>query len=86
MFWQRNHRSLVNAASVENAVVTPHAAFISEESTYDLEVTAAAEVARVLTGQMPESVVNPEVLSKPDTSCYCTCSIAMIILGNFGLV
>ena len=28
-----------------------------------LEVTAAAEVARVLTGQMPESVVNPEVLS-----------------------
>ena len=40
---------------LENAVVTPHAAFISEESTYDLEVTAAAEVARVLTGQMPES-------------------------------
>ena len=51
--------------ALENAVVTPHAAFISEESTYDLEVTAAAEVARVLTGQMPESVVNPEVLSSP---------------------
>ena len=50
---------------LENAVLTPHAAFVSEESTYDLEVTAAAEVARVLTGQMPESVVNPEVLSSP---------------------
>ncbi|MCE2396046.1 C-terminal binding protein [Candidatus Poribacteria bacterium] len=50
---------------LDNAVLTPHAAFVSEESTYDLEVTAAAEVARVLTGQMPESVVNPEVLSSP---------------------
>ena len=51
--------------ALDNAVLTPHAAFTSEESTYDLEVTAAAEVARVLTGQMPESVVNPEVLSSP---------------------
>ncbi len=50
---------------LENAILTPHAAFTSEESIYDLEVTAAAEVARVLTGQMPESVVNPEVLSSP---------------------
>lgn len=51
--------------ALDNAVLTPHAAFTSEESTYDLEVTAAAEVARVLTGQMPESVVNPEVLCSP---------------------
>ena len=51
--------------ALDNVVLTPHAAFTSEESTYDLEVTAAAEVARVLTGQMPESVVNPEVLSSP---------------------
>ena len=49
----------------ENVTLTPHAAFTSEESIYDLEVTAAAEVARVLTGRMPESVVNPEVLSRP---------------------
>ena len=51
--------------ALDSAVLTPHAAFTSEESTYDLEVTAAAEVARVLTDQMPESVVNPEVLSSP---------------------
>ena len=51
--------------ALDSAILTPHAAFTSEESTYDLEVTAAAEVARVLAGQMPESVVNPEVLSSP---------------------
>ena len=51
--------------TLDNVVVTPHAAFTSEESTYDLEVTAAAEVARVLIGEMPESVVNPEILSSP---------------------
>ena len=66
MFWLKNHRSLMNRCwGWRTLSWTPHAAFISEESTYDLEVTAAAEVARVLTGQMPESVVNPEVLSSP---------------------
>lgn len=47
---------------LENVILTPHAAFLSEESVYDLEVTAATEVTMVLTGRMPESVVNPEVL------------------------
>ncbi|MCZ6679306.1 MAG: C-terminal binding protein [Candidatus Poribacteria bacterium] len=50
---------------LDNVIWTPHAAFVSEEAIYDLEVTAAREVARVLTGQMPESVVNPEVLNSP---------------------
>jgi D-3-phosphoglycerate dehydrogenase len=50
---------------LENIILTPHAAFLSEESVYDLEVTAASEVARVLTGQMPESLVNLEVLESP---------------------
>ena len=66
MFWRRNPRvSDEPLLALNSAVLTPHAAFTSEESTYDLEVTAAAEVARVLVGQMPESVVNPEVLSSP---------------------
>ena len=66
MFWQKSRRNPDEPLlGLENAILTPHAAFISEESTYDLEVTAAAEVARVLIGQMPESVVNPEVLSSP---------------------
>ncbi len=50
---------------LENIILTPHAAFLSEESLYDLQVTAATSVARVLTGQMPESVVNPDVLKSP---------------------
>ncbi len=51
--------------TLENIILTPHVAFLSEESTYDAQKTAASEVARVLTGQMPESVVNPEVLDSP---------------------
>ena len=52
--------------TLENVVVTPHAAFISEESILDLEVTAARCVAQVLTGQLPESIVNPSVLKQPN--------------------
>ena len=50
---------------LDNIVITPHAAFASEESTYDLEVSAARAVADVLVGIMPESVVNQEVLQSP---------------------
>lgn len=52
--------------TLENVVVTPHAAFISEESILDLEVTAAKCVAQVLIGELPESVVNPSVLEQPN--------------------
>ena len=47
---------------LENIILTPHVAFLSEESGYDLQVAAATELARVLAGQIPESVVNPSVL------------------------
>ena len=50
--------------TLENAVVTPHAAFISEESILDLEISAAMCVVEVLTGKLPESVVNPQVLEQ----------------------
>ena len=48
----------------DNLVVTPHVAFNSEESLAELQTRTAQSVARVLQGQMPESVVNPEVLSR----------------------
>ncbi|MCZ6680730.1 MAG: C-terminal binding protein [Candidatus Poribacteria bacterium] len=51
--------------NLENTILTPHAAFLSNESVYDLQVSAASSVARVLTGRRPESVVNPEVLESP---------------------
>ncbi len=50
--------------TLDNVVITPHAAFISEESILELELTAARCVAEVLTGQLPESVVNLSVLER----------------------
>lgn len=48
----------------DNVIITPHTAFISHEALLDLEVTAASCIAQVLTGQRPDSVVNPEVLER----------------------
>ena len=54
-----DHRLL----KLENVLVTPHVAFFSQESVLELEERAAAEVARVLQGRMPDNLVNREVLS-----------------------
>lgn len=43
-------------------IVTPHAAFYSEESLGELRHCASRQVVACLTGQRPEHVVNPEVL------------------------
>ncbi len=50
--------------NLENVVITPHAAFISEESINELQVTAAKCVADVLTGILPKTLVNPIVLNQ----------------------
>jgi D-3-phosphoglycerate dehydrogenase len=39
-------------------IVTPHAAFVSEESLADLRSRVARQVAARLTGGVPENVVN----------------------------
>jgi D-3-phosphoglycerate dehydrogenase len=44
-------------------IVTPHAAFVSEESLANLRSRVAKQVATRLTGGVPENVVNPQVLS-----------------------
>ena len=46
----------------KNVILTPHTAFYSDESLLDLQVKAAEEVVRVLSGQTPRNPVNPEVL------------------------
>lgn len=43
---------------LDNAVVTPHIAWYSEEAVESLQCKAAQEVARVLTGQAPRNPVN----------------------------
>jgi D-3-phosphoglycerate dehydrogenase len=41
-----------------NVIVTPHAAYYSEESIHTIRAIAAEEAVRVLTGQPPHSPVN----------------------------
>jgi D-3-phosphoglycerate dehydrogenase len=45
-------------------IITPHAAFNSEESLIELRDTAATQMAAVLGGTRPENIVNPEVLKQ----------------------
>jgi D-3-phosphoglycerate dehydrogenase len=51
--------------ALPNAIITPHVAYYSEESLIDLGTLAAENVAAVLGGRRPASVVNPTVLSNP---------------------
>ncbi|MEC9004273.1 MAG: C-terminal binding protein [Planctomycetota bacterium] len=44
-------------------VVTPHAAFYSEESLRELRTCAATQVVTCLQGLTPEHVVNPEIVA-----------------------
>lgn len=48
--------------SQENVIITPHTAFFSQASTLELEQRTAAEVVRVLNGETPENLINPDVL------------------------
>ncbi len=49
--------------TLPNVLVTPHAAYYSEESIRAARVTAATQVAKVLTGQMPDYTVNAAALA-----------------------
>ena len=44
--------------NLDNVVITPHAAYYSEEAISTVRCFAAEEVVRVLTGQPPLSPVN----------------------------
>jgi D-3-phosphoglycerate dehydrogenase len=48
----------------ERVIVTPHAAFASEESLQDLRSRAAHQIAEALQGRRPENVVNPQVFNR----------------------
>jgi D-3-phosphoglycerate dehydrogenase len=45
----------------ERVIVTPHAAFLSEESLLELRRRTAEQIAAVLVGDEPEHVVNPQI-------------------------
>ncbi len=48
----------------ERVIVTPHAAFTSEESLQDLRTRAARQIAEALQGRRPENVINPEAYAR----------------------
>lgn len=49
--------------SDERVIATPHIAFVSEESLINLRERTAKQVVDVLSGRIPENVINPQVLS-----------------------
>lgn len=53
--------------TLPNVLVTPHAAYYSEESILAARATAATQVAKVLTGQKPDYTVNAEALTVSNT-------------------
>jgi D-3-phosphoglycerate dehydrogenase / 2-oxoglutarate reductase len=48
----------------DNLILTPHLAGITEESMMRMGVGAAAEALRVLTGELPLNLCNPEVVAR----------------------
>ena len=48
--------------ALDNLLVTPHVAFLSQQSVFELEVRTAQATVDVLTGKMPQFLVNPAVL------------------------
>jgi D-3-phosphoglycerate dehydrogenase len=50
---------------LENAILTPHIAWYSEQAMAELQEGQAHEAVRVLRGQMPLQLANPEVLLNP---------------------
>ena len=49
-------------SQLENVIITPHTAFFSQASTLELERRTAAEVVRVLNREVPQNLINPDVL------------------------
>lgn len=50
--------------SMDNVIITPHAAWYSVEAQQSLQLQVAQEAARVLKGNPPLNLVNKEILSK----------------------
>jgi len=48
--------------ALDNVLITPHVAFLSQQSVLELEVRTAQATADVLQGKMPQFLVNPAVL------------------------
>ena len=45
-----------------HVIVTPHTAFVSEQSLFDLRSRSARQIVQCLEGDRPDNLVNPEVI------------------------
>jgi len=52
--------------SLDNVIITPHAAFYSEAAIEELEQKAAERVLQALRGETPINIVNPAVTNQPN--------------------
>ena len=50
--------------SFDNVIITPHMAGITEESMMRMGIGAAEEAIRVLSGQLPVNLRNPEIVER----------------------
>jgi len=48
---------------MENVIITPHAAWYTEEGQDTLQYKAARNMAQAMTGQIPDHILNPECLN-----------------------
>jgi D-3-phosphoglycerate dehydrogenase len=55
---------------MDNVLITPHAAWYSERSQFELQSTVANEVHRVLSGYLPFNTVNKEIENKLSLKKY----------------
>jgi D-3-phosphoglycerate dehydrogenase len=46
---------------MEDVILTPHAAYYSDDSLAYLQTAVAEEVVRVLRGERPRSPINPDI-------------------------
>jgi D-3-phosphoglycerate dehydrogenase / 2-oxoglutarate reductase len=60
---QRDWKPANPLFSLDNVIITPHAAYYSEEAIRTVRDFAAREVVRVLTGKVPHSPVNAAELA-----------------------
>jgi len=51
---------------LENAIITPHCAFYSEDAMIEVRTRAAEQVVKVLAGEWPSNLVNAELRGRDD--------------------
>jgi D-3-phosphoglycerate dehydrogenase / 2-oxoglutarate reductase len=50
---------------LDNVVITPHAAFYSEEAIEEVQRSATLHVCLALGGDLPPNIINPDVMDQP---------------------